>query len=269
MADSSVFPAADGDGYELQMGRWSKRLAPHFIRYAELSRGGSVLDVGCGTGRLTFALANEPGITSVTGIDFSPVYIAHATRQNSDARIRFETGDACALAFPDATFDHSLSQLVLHFIPDPQRAVAEMRRVTRAGGAVCAAVWDSQGGLVSQRMFWDTAAMLDPEADVRRGKSYSRPITQPGALAKAWQNAGLVGIEAGAITIRMDFASFEDYWKPAEGRDGPTAEYASTLGAEAKSRLREALRRAYLGGAPDGPRSYASTAWVVRGNVPG
>jgi SAM-dependent methyltransferase len=269
VAPSSVFAAADGDGYELQMGRWSRRLAPHFIKYAGLSGGGSILDVGCGTGSLTFALAAEPGITSVTGIDFSPVYVAHAAAHNNDPRIRFETGDACALACPDASFDHSLSQLVLHFIPDPERAVREMRRVTRPGGVVCAAVWDSQGGFVSQRMFWDTAAMLDPEADVRRGKGYSRPITQPGALAKAWREAGLANVEDGMITIRMDFASFEDFWKPAEGRDGPTAEYTKTLGPDATSRLREALRRAYLGGAQDGPRSYASTAWVAKGIVPG
>ena len=269
MAVSSMFAAADGDGYELQMGRWSKRLAPQFVNYSGLSGGGSILDVGCGTGSLTFALAADPAFESVTGIDFSPAYIAHAVAQNSDPRIRFMTGDACALPFADASFDHALSLLVLHFIPDPERAVREMRRVTRPGGVVCAAVWDGQGGFVGQRIFWDAAAILDPDADARRGKAYSRPITQPGALAKAWRDAGFANVDDGMLTIRMDFASFDDFWKPAEGRDGPTAEYVMTLGPDAKSKLREAVRRAYLGGASDGPRSYAATAWVVKGIVPG
>lgn len=265
---TSTFAAADGDGYELQMGRWSKQLAPHLIAFSGIHGGGELLDVGCGTGSLTFALGVEPGVTRVTAIDFSPVYIAHAAARNSDPRIRFQTGDACQLEFPDGSFDHSLSQLVLHFIPEPERAVREMRRVTRPGGVACAAVWDSQGGLVMQRMFWDTAAMLDPNAEVRRGKSYSRPITQPGALAKVWRDTGFAQVEDGTITIHMNFASFDDFWKPAEGRDGPTAEYTSTLGPDAKSRLRDALRRAYLGGATDGPRSYAATAWVVKGHAP-
>ena len=120
-----------------------RRLAPLFIEYAGLSGGGSILDVGCGTGSLTFAIGGYPGVTKVTGIDFSPVYIEYAKAQNQDPRIEFRTGDACALN-ADASFDHALSLLVLHFIPEPERAVREVRRVTRPGGVVCAAVGQSR-----------------------------------------------------------------------------------------------------------------------------
>src|SRR5689334_15283228 len=111
------------------MGRWSRRLAPLFIDFTGVTAGGNVLDVGCGTGSLTFALAQNDEIRGVRGLDFSPVYVAYARRRSTDPRIEFQTGDACALPFPDASFDHALSMLVLQFIPQPERAVREMRRV--------------------------------------------------------------------------------------------------------------------------------------------
>jgi SAM-dependent methyltransferase len=268
MTVSSTFLAADGDGYELQMGRWSRRLAPHFISFAGVDSG-HVLDVGCGTGSLAFELARQARIASVKGVDFSEAYVGHARSHNRDARIGFEVGDACAMPFPDGSFDAALSQLVLQFVPEPERAIREMRRVTKPGGTVAAAVWDARGGFVAFRIFWDTAAMLDPAADARRAKSCARVITHPGGLANAWRAAGLTNVAQDMITIRMDFASFADFWKPVEGRDGPFAEYASTLAPEAKVRLREALQKAYLDGAADGERSYAATAWVVKGTVPG
>jgi SAM-dependent methyltransferase len=267
VAVSSTFVAADGDGYEAQMGRWSRRLAPLFVDFAGIS-GGSVIDVGCGTGSLTFALAQNDKIKTVRGLDFSPAYIDHASRYNTDPRLEFQTGDACALPFPDAVFDHALSMLVLQFVPQADLAVQEMRRVVRPGGTVAAATWDSRGGLVYYRLFFDTAAMLDPKAGERRARAYSRPMTRPGDLDRAWRAAGLQNVVGGMLTIRMDFASFSDYWTPNEGKDGPIAAYVGTLDPEMKAKLRTTVELAYLDGDPDGPRSYAATAWVVKGTVP-
>ena len=129
-AAMSPFLATDGDAYELQMGRWSRRLAPLLIDFAGISRARRVLDVGCGTGNLSVCLARNPGIGSVNGIDLSPAYIEHAKRENDDAHVNFEVGDACALPFADAHFDHSLSMLALQFTPDVSHAVREMCRVT-------------------------------------------------------------------------------------------------------------------------------------------
>lgn len=269
MANSSTFLASDGDGYELQMGRWSRRLAPKFIGFAGIKNAACVLDVGCGTGNLASTLALNSNIRGIHGVDFSAPYIEHAKRNNSGSRIQFQVGDACALPFGDKEFEHTLAMLVIQFIPQPERAISEMRRVTRPGGTVAAATWDARGGFVWARMFWDTAAMLDPEANARRAKILSRPMSRPGDLERAWKAAGLTDVVQDTLTIRMDFASFDDFWAPIDGTDGPYAEYVRTLEAEVKSALRDKVRLAYVDGEADGPRSYAATSWVVKGTVPG
>lgn len=268
MTASSTFVAFDGDGYELQMGRWSRQLAPFFIRFAGIDTGGSVLDVGCGTGALSSALAQEASITQIQGIDFSPAYVAHAAGHLNDPRAHFEVADACALPFADASFDHALSQLVLQFIPDPIQAIREMRRVTSPGGRVAAAVWDTRGGMTMMRLFWDTAAMLSDAGNLGRARALTRPMSRPGELSTAWNSAGLTDVAQSEITIRMRFASFADYWAPAEGRDGPLAAYVGTLAPDERGKLKDAVKRAYLDGDPDGERSFIATAWVVKGTVP-
>lgn len=268
MTTSSTFTASDGDGYELQMGRWSRLLAPRFLAFTGVAGGDRVLDVGCGTGNLSLCLAQEPNIGAIVGVDFSPAYINHARRRTADPRVGFDVGDACALTFEDASFDHALSMLVLQFIPKAEKAVCEMRRVTRPGGTVAAATWDTRGGLVTYRMFFDTAATVEPGAAARRAKAFTRPMTRPGELAQAWRNCGLVDVVQEEVSIRMDFASFADFWAPMEGKDGPLADYVASLNAEEEQKVREAVARAYVDGEPDGPRSFVATAWVVKGIVP-
>jgi SAM-dependent methyltransferase len=186
---------------------------------------------------LAFALSQNQNVKSISAIDFSPIYIKHAQQLTNDPRIQFQVGDACALPFEDASFDHTASLLVLAFIPEAELAVREMRRVTHPGGIVAASMWDTRGGLTIGRMFWDTAAMLDPSAVERRSKVYTRPMARPGDLARAWQAAGFHDVVDGMITIRMDFACFEDFWNPMQGTDGPYAEYVSTLPIEGKNKL--------------------------------
>jgi hypothetical protein len=110
--------------------------------------------------------------------------------------------------------------------------------------------------------------MLDPNAAERRAKSCSRPLVQKAGLARARADAGLADNQVDALTIRMDFADFDDFWMPHEGRDGPIADYLHSLDPETKGKVREAVRRAYLDGEADGARSHAATAWAVRGTVP-
>jgi SAM-dependent methyltransferase len=268
MNTSSTFVAADGDGYELTMGRWSRRLALPFLDFVGVADGERVLDVGCGTGHLAAAAAAASCTSEVHGVDLAPVYIAHAKRHHPDARIMFRVGDACALPYDDHSFDRVLSLLVLHFVPRSEAAIAEMRRVTRPGGVVAAAVWDIRGGFVANRMFFDTAAALDPSAGERRARNYTRPLTRPGELAAAWQAAGLRGVTETMLSIRMEFASFADYWAPYAGSEGPAAEYVRTLDERSRTRLQDALKAAYLDGEADGRRSYAALAYAVKGTVP-
>lgn len=265
---STSFLVTNGDGYHLQMGRWSQRLAPLFVEFAGVNRGQRVLDVGCGTGNLSFCLAGNPCIGEISGVDVSAIYIDHANNNNTSSRLRFETGDACNLSFPDAWFDHSLSLLALQFVPDVDRAVSEMRRVTQPGGTVAAATWDTRGGFVAFRMTMDAAAMLGQHGNDQRALAYTRPLSRPGELAQAWRDAGFINVSQDMRTIRMDFTTFSDFWASAEGGEGPIAAFVRSLDRAAHAKLRDAVRLAYLDGEIDGPRSYAATAWVARGEVP-
>ena len=269
MIESSTFVAADGDGYELLMGRWSWRLALPFLDFVGItSNSERILDVGCGTGHLARAAAANSQAGEIIGVDLSPVYVRHAALRNQDDRVIFRVGDACALDLPDHSFDLVLSLLMLHFVPNGSQAIAEMKRVAKPGSVVGAAVWDVRGGFVANRMFFDTAAVLDARANDRRGQNYTRPMTRPGELADAWRAAGFEKVIETALCIRMDFASFADYWAPYAGKDGPGAQYVATLNYSEREALRDAVRAAYLDGEVDGPRSYAAVAWAVKGMTP-
>jgi SAM-dependent methyltransferase len=267
VATSSTFVASSGDGYEIQMGRWSRRLAERFLDFCGCRDEEVILDAGCGTGALTAAILRRTNTAKISGIDFSAPYVEHARQTILDARAQFSVGDICALPQDGGSFDRVLSLLVLHFVPEPGKAIAELRRVARPGATVGAAVWDS-GGLVAYRMFFDTAGALFPSGNEQRARNFTRPMTRPGELAKAWQACGLIDVRDTMLTIRMEFASFDDYWVPYEGKDGPGAQYMATLHSNQKEHLRNVVRVAYLAGGSDGPRSYAATAWAVRGTVP-
>src|SRR5690349_22426840 len=98
---SSSFQNADA--YDQLMGRWSRRLAPLLIRFGGLDAGDRVLDVGCGTGSLTFAFPEFANVANVTGIDITAAFVAAARTRNTDPRITFELGDGRALPFADAS----------------------------------------------------------------------------------------------------------------------------------------------------------------------
>jgi ubiquinone/menaquinone biosynthesis C-methylase UbiE len=265
----TVYNARDAGNYERLMGRWSRRLAPLFIEHAGIADGEEILEIGCGTGSLTFALAEASRFARLTAIDQSAVYLAMAQAKNRDSRIHLEQGDGCALRFADASFDRTLSMLVLpSVVPQPEQMVAEMRRVTRPGGIVAAAFWDTPGGTPHQRMFWDTAAALDDSAGTARDSTLSRPIYAPGALARMWADAGLVEIDQRSLMIRIEFADFSDYWVPFASGEGGLGAYVATLDDARRDRLERYLRAAYLTGGPDGERAFVAVALSCRGVVP-
>lgn len=267
-APSSTFIASDGDGYELAMGRWSRKLAEQFIDFTGATDGEKMLDVGCGTGSLSFALAERAPNSAITGIDFSQAYVEYAKHKNTQPRLVFESGDACAMPYSDKSFDRVLSLLVLHYVREPKKAIAEMRRVARPGATVAATVWDGRGGFVGFRIFFDTAAALDPAAEQHRARHCTRPMARPGELAGAWRDAGFKDVHEQYLTIRMEFKDFADYWAPATGKDGPLAAYVNSLAADTCERFKTALNAAYCSGEADGPRSFAASAWAVRGIAP-
>jgi hypothetical protein len=154
------------------------------------------------------------------------------------------------------------------FIPTPEVAVREMKRVVRSGGTIAAALWDFRGGLIFQRMLWDTASAIDPAARATRDRIFANPLVLPEGLTTLFRETGLRNVERCSLTIRMDFANFEDYWQPFQGGQGPVGRYFAELAPDLKGRIKHAVRDAYCSGAPDGARSLTATAWAVRGMVP-
>lgn len=260
---STDFATESGSGYELQMGRFSRLLAPKFLMFSELDDDGLILDAGCGTGSLTSELLRRTTQARVMGVDISSSYIEHARKNISDQRAEFEAADLTKLAFPDAHFGQVFSQLVLDFVPDTKRALDELFRVLKPGGRFAATVWDARGGLVFNRMFLDTAAVLDEEAEALRKKNFTRPLRQPGQFAQVTSSMGFSNIFVGEVAIRTDFECFEDYWAPFDGKDGPIPNYFSKRPDSLKAKIKEAVSRAYLDGDEDGPRSYVAVALAV------
>lgn len=256
----------NAEGYDRLMGRWSQHLAPRLIEFAGIADGDRVLDVGAGTGSLSRAVLAATRHSAVTGVDPSGPYIEYARSCTSDSRARFEVGDAQALPYPDAFFDKTLALLVMNFIPDARKAAAEMRRVTKPGGVVAAAVWDYGEGMTMLRTFWDAAAALDPTAEARHERHM--PYCRKGELAALWTSSGLKETEGTSLVVPLQFESFEDFWRPFLTGQGPSGSYATNLSPELQQALRERLRQELLGEKPDMSFTLQARAWAARGVVP-
>ena len=182
------FLATDPDVYEHFMGRWSARLAEPFLDFAGVEPGSRVLDVGCGTGTISLALA-ERGAT-VVGVDASEPYLDGARRLRSHPSVTYELGDACDLQYASASFDACVSALVIDVIPDVDLVAAEMRRVTRPGGVVACCTFDFWGGFGVLDLVLDTGAVLDEGIRTLRAQIKARPIVRANGQADLWRTGG-------------------------------------------------------------------------------
>ncbi len=256
---------ANATGYEQLMGRWSARLAPLYTSFAQLRDVGRILDVGCGTGALVRTIADSTKEAEIVGVDPAPSFIDYARTRLSDPRIAFHVGDAMQLPFPAAHFDQALSLLVMMFVPQPERAASEMRRVTCPGGTVSACTWH-RDELELSSIFWDEACKLDPGADARA----QRPThsNREGQLATLWKAAGLVDVQETAIAMELPFRSFSDFWDPHLRGVAPQGAYVASLSEDRREALRQALRSRILGGRADGAFALKAKALAVRGTVP-
>jgi SAM-dependent methyltransferase len=251
-----------GNPYEQYIGRWSRLVAPEFLRWLDMPRGLRWLDVGCGTGALTSAILQLSYPASVRGCDPSGAMLPSAS---ADGRVSFQVADAQSLPYADQEFDLIVSGLVLNFIPDASQAMNEMMRVARAGGTIAAYVWDYAGEMQLLRRFWDAAATVDPAAaDLDEGRRF--PLCSLEALQGLCRNAGLVEVSEQRIDVPTRFLDFNDLWLPFLGGAGPAGAYAVSLDPDKQAQLREALRT-MLPIASDGSISLIARALAVRGTV--
>jgi SAM-dependent methyltransferase len=263
----SRWPATDPAEYEHFMGRWSGRLAKPFLEFAGIRPRDRVLDVGCGTGVLTAALA-EAGAEAI-GIDASEPYLDGARRHRSHPNIIYELGDARRLRFADGFFDGAISTLVLDVLPEVDQVVDEMRRVTRPGGVVASGVFDFWGGYSAFSLVWDTASVLDEGVRSLRDHLKAHPLVRPNGQAELWRRIGLAEVVEIPIVISFDYISFDDYWSNFTTGQGRLGAHLKGLPGDVRDNVQRHVRAGYLGGLSDGPRSFAIIVRAVRGLVPG
>jgi len=254
---------ANGNLYERYVGRWSRPVAREFLQWLAVSAGSQWLDVGCGTGALSQTILEVSEPAGITALDRSEAFVAFASSQITDERVRFEVGDAQTLRSDIGPFDAIVSGLVLNFIPQPDQALAGMKRVARTGGLVAAYVWDYAEGMQLMRHFWDAAVALDPKvSDIDEVKRF--PHSRPEPMKELFQSAGFHHVEVIPIEVPTHFHDFDDYWAPFLGGQGPAPSYAMSLSEEDRSTLREKIR-ADLPVQSDGSIRLYARAWGIKG----
>ena len=253
-----------GNPYERYVGRWSRKVAPLFLSWLSVPAGRRWIDVGCGTGALCGAILDHCSPASVIGVDPSQGFLETA-RENLSGRAALCPGSAGAIPLGDASADVAVCGLVLNFVPDPRAALLEMSRLTGEGGTIAAYVWDHAGKMELMRLFWDAAVELDPDA-AHLDEGLRFPLCRPEALERLFRGAGLEEGEVRPIEITTPFSSFDDYWQPFLGGQGPAPTYAMSLDETARARLRERLRER-LPISANGGVALTARAWASRGTV--
>jgi SAM-dependent methyltransferase len=249
--------AVAADAYDRFMGRYSTRLAPQLADLAGVQRGQRTLDVGCGPGALTGELVTRLGAEAVAAVDPSEPFVIAARERHPGVDVRHAIAEE--LPFPDAEFDVALAQLVVHFMADPIVGLREMARVTRPGGVVVACVWDHAGGRGPLSLFWTAVRQLDPGAQDESELAGARA----GHLAELFKAAGLHNVNDTDLAVRVEYASFEDWWEPFTLGVGPAGAYAAGLDAARREELKERSRQL----ASVAPFTLEAIAWAARGHT--
>jgi SAM-dependent methyltransferase len=247
--------AVAADSYDKFMGRYSTLLAPQFADLAGVGSAQRVLDVGCGPGALTTELVERVGASNVAAVDPSESFVAAARERHPGVDV--QESPAETLPFADGIFDAALAQLVVHFMADPVQGLTEMGRVTRAGGMVAACVWDHAGEQTPLAPFWRAVHELDPDEEGERNLAGGRE----GHLGELFHEAGLREIEETALPIRIEHATFEEWWEPFTLGVGPAGAYLVGLETEQQDQLRERIREQL----PEAPFTLPARAWAARG----
>ena len=246
------------DAYGQFMGRYSEPLASAFAAFVPVRAGQRVLDVGCGPGALSAHLVRLLGAGAVSAADPSETFVAAARQRLPGVDVRLAVAER--LPFDNDSFDAALAQLVVHFMDDPVAGLAEMARVTRSGGAVAACVWDHGGGGSPLAAFWRAVSELDTGARDESGLAGARE----GHLAELLSAAGLRDIASTALTVRVSYPGFDDWWTPYTLGVGPAGDYVQRLDPGRLAALRERCA-SYFPAA--GPFEVAATAWAAVGHA--
>jgi SAM-dependent methyltransferase len=253
----------DGAAYERYMGAWSQLAGETFLEWLAPERGLRWLDVGCGNGAFTEMLVERCAPASADGVDPSEGQLAFARTRPASRVARFHQGDAMALPFPDGTFDVAVMPLVIFFVPDPAKGVAEMARVVCAGGTVASYSWDMAGGgfpydaLHTEMRALGVAVPTPPSPDASRID----------ALRDLWRGAGLEAVRTQEIDVQRAFADFDDYWTTVLG--GPSVGRQLRAMAPGDIAVLQGRMRERLAAQAPGRIACRARANAISGRVPG
>jgi SAM-dependent methyltransferase len=251
-----------GEAYDIWMGRWSALLALEFLNWLYLAPAQRVLDVCCGSGILSHAIAQRHSPERVASFDRSLAQIVFACERRAHPRVTYSVADAMALPLPAESFDATVCGLGLNFVPEPARALGEFRRITRPGGTIACFVWDYSEGARFIRTFWDAALETDPEsAKFDQGRRFE--ICKPEVLQKSFADAHLESQELHPLNIHTRFENFDDYWKPFLLGQGSAPVYLRSQPAQIQNAIRDRLKST-LPAAPDGSITLPARAWAIR-----
>jgi len=250
----------DGAAYERYMGKWSRLAGETFLDWLAPEPGLRWLDVGCGNGAFTQLIVDRCAPASVDGIDPSEAQLAFARTRPAGRIASFRKGDAMAQPFSDNTFDAAVMPLVIFFVPEPAKGVAEMARVVAPGGTVSAYGWDMDGGFPYQALH---DAMRGMGVDVPTPPS--RDASRLDTLRALWTDAELASVETCAIAVERTYEDFDDYWTTIRGG----ASVARSLDAMTAARLAQlqAIMRERLPADAGGRILCRARANAVKGTV--
>ena len=254
---------SDGAAYERYMGVWSRAAGEAFLAWLAPAPGLRWLDVGCGNGAFTEMLTARCAPASLHGIDPSEPQLEYARARPALRTAEFRRGDAMALPYPDRSFDAIVMPLVIFFVPEPDRGVAEMARAAAPGGLVCAYAWDMPGGgfpyaaLQEEMRAMGMAVPMPPRPDVAGLE----------ALRDTWTRAGLGKIGTRSFAVQRTFADFEDYWSTVKGGPSVASKLAALAPGDTET-LRERMR-ARLPAPAAGPFTLGAVCNAVKGYAPG
>jgi SAM-dependent methyltransferase len=255
----------DGPAYERYVGRWSRPVARQFVRWVGAPAGSAWLDFGCGSGALTHTILTGGSPRLVIGCDRSAGYVDQARRQASDPRAQFIVANLGDLPRVDGGFDVSVSGLVLNFLPHPGDALAALAARVRPRGTIAAYVWDYEEGMQLMRVFWDAVVALDASAQAL-DEGVRFPLCRPDPLRRLFESAGFQNVEVTSIDVPTVFRSFDDYWQPFLGGQGPAPGYVMGVSPEHREALRTAVQQRLPVDAA-GQIPLTARAWAARGVV--
>ncbi len=261
--EHSINTFSDGAAYERYMGRWSGAVGAIFLDWVAPPQNARWLDVGCGTGVFTELILDKCSPATVAAVDPSAAQIEQARNKPIAKRTDFRVADAQMLPFLDGTFDVVASSLVINFIPDRARALAEMRRVGDLGGMVAGYVWDfaAEGAPSSAIRFGLSQIGVQPPHT--SGTEDSRLD----AMSSLFAGAGLRDIATRTIDVSMSFLDFEEFWQTQIPAFTPTGKVIASLSEADRERLIEAVR-VRLPAAHDGTITHSARANAIKARVP-